>query len=64
MYIESESLRGYTLLSPTLLAMLVGLAMPLIVPFNAELLDSGIPGLCPNFFAEELFRFFPEAHIY
>ena len=31
MYIESESLRGYTLLSPTLLAMLVGLAMPLIV---------------------------------
>ena len=31
MYIESESLRGYTLLSPPLLAMLVGLAMPLIV---------------------------------
>ena len=31
MYIESESLRGYSLLSPTLLAMLVGLAMPLIV---------------------------------
>ena len=31
MYIESEFLRGYTLLSPTLLAMLVGLAMPLIV---------------------------------
>ena len=31
MYIESESLRGYTLLSPTLLAMLVGLAMPLLV---------------------------------
>ena len=31
MYIESESLRGYTLLSPTLLAMLVGLAMPIIV---------------------------------
>ena len=31
MYNESESLRGYTLLSPTLLAMLVGLAMPLIV---------------------------------
>ena len=31
MYIGSESLRGYTLLSPTLLAMLVGLAMPLIV---------------------------------
>ena len=31
MYVESESLRGYTLLSPTLLAMLVGLAMPLIV---------------------------------
>ncbi len=31
MYIESESLRGYTLLSPTLLAMLFGLAMPLIV---------------------------------
>ena len=31
MYIENESLRGYTLLSPTLLAMLVGLAMPLIV---------------------------------
>ena len=31
MYIESESLRGYTLLSPTLLAMLVGLAMPLMV---------------------------------
>ena len=31
MFIESESLRGYTLLSPTLLAMLVGLAMPLIV---------------------------------
>ena len=34
MYIESESLRGYTLLSPTLLAMLVGLAMPLIVLFT------------------------------
>ncbi len=31
MYIKSESLRGYSLLSPTLLAMLVGLAMPLIV---------------------------------
>ncbi len=31
MYFESESLRGYTLLSPTLLAMLVGLAIPLIV---------------------------------
>jgi len=31
LYIKSESLRGYSLLSPTLLAMLVGLAMPLIV---------------------------------
>ncbi len=31
LYIKSESLKGYTLLSPTLLAMLVGLAMPLIV---------------------------------
>ena len=31
MYIESESLRGYTLLSPTLIAMLIGLAMPLMV---------------------------------
>ena len=31
MYIKSESLKGYTLLSPTLLAMLAGLAMPLIV---------------------------------
>ena len=30
-YIESESLRGYTLLSPTLLAMFFGLAMPLTV---------------------------------
>jgi len=31
LYIKSESLKGYTLLSPTLLAMLAGLAMPLIV---------------------------------
>ncbi len=31
LYVKSESLKGYTLLSPTLLAMLVGLAMPLIV---------------------------------
>ena len=31
LYIKSESLRGYSLLSPTLLAMLVGLAIPLIV---------------------------------
>jgi len=31
LYIKNESLKGYTLLSPTLLAMLVGLAMPLIV---------------------------------
>ncbi len=31
LYIKSESLRGYSLLSPTLLAMFVGLAMPLIV---------------------------------
>jgi spermidine/putrescine transport system permease protein len=31
LYIKSESLRGYSLLSPTLLAMLAGLAMPLIV---------------------------------
>jgi ABC-type spermidine/putrescine transport system, permease component I len=30
-YIKSNNLRGYTLLSPTLLAMLIGLAMPLIV---------------------------------
>ena len=31
LYIKSDSLKGYTLLSPTLLAMLVGLAMPLVV---------------------------------
>jgi len=31
LYIKNESLKGYTLLSPTLMAMLVGLAMPLIV---------------------------------
>ena len=30
-YVKSDNLRGYTLLSPTLLAMLIGLAMPLIV---------------------------------
>ena len=30
-YVKSDTLRGYTLLSPTLLAMLVGLAMPLMV---------------------------------
>jgi len=31
LYIKNESLKGYTLLSPTLLAMIIGLAMPLIV---------------------------------
>ena len=34
LFMESESLRGYSLLSPTLLAMLLGLAMPLLVLFT------------------------------
>ncbi len=34
LFIKSESLRGYSLLSPTLLAMLLGLAMPLLVLFT------------------------------
>ena len=32
--LKSESLRGYSLLSPTLLAMLLGLAMPMLVLFT------------------------------
>ena len=34
LFMKSESLRGYSLLSPTLLAMLLGLAMPLLVLFT------------------------------
>ncbi len=34
MFLESESLRGYTLLSPTLMAMILGLVMPLAVLFT------------------------------
>ena len=34
LFMESESLRGYSLLSPSLLAILLGLAMPLIVLFT------------------------------
>ena len=33
-FLESEALRGYGLLSPTLLAMVFGLAMPLLVLFT------------------------------
>jgi len=34
MFLKSESLRGYTLLSPTLMAMILGLVMPLAVLFT------------------------------
>ena len=34
LFMKSESLRGYSLLSPTLIAMLLGLAMPLLVLFT------------------------------
>ena len=34
MFLKSESLRGYTLLSPTLMAMILGLLMPLAVLFT------------------------------
>ena len=34
LFMKSESLWGYSLLSPTLLAMLLGLAMPLLVLFT------------------------------
>ena len=34
MFLKSESLRGYSLLSPTLMAMIVGLVMPLVVLFT------------------------------
>ncbi|MGA1697061.1 MAG: ABC transporter permease, partial [Arenicellales bacterium] len=33
-FLSSEPLRGYSLLSPTLLTMLFGLAMPLLVLFG------------------------------
>jgi len=34
LFIQSESVRGYTMLSPTFLAMVLGLAMPLVVLFT------------------------------
>jgi len=34
LFLKSEPVRGYTLLSPTLLAMILGLAMPLVVLFT------------------------------
>jgi spermidine/putrescine transport system permease protein len=34
LFLKSEPVRGYTLLSPTLLAMIFGLAMPLVVLFT------------------------------
>jgi spermidine/putrescine transport system permease protein len=34
LFLESEPVRGYTLLSPTLLAMILGLAMPLVLLFT------------------------------
>ena len=34
LFLKSESLRGFSLLSPTLLAMLLGLAMPMLVLFT------------------------------
>ena len=34
MFLKSESIRGYTLLSPTLMAMILGLVMPLAVLFT------------------------------
>ena len=33
-FLKSEPVRGYTLLSPTLLAMILGLGMPLVVLFT------------------------------